>query len=182
MAEGVDLAKTVARNDAMGPDLSINPLSVNDYGTWKKLYADYAEVWSEPVVDDNLAQVWAFLTKPEYEAYGLGLRDKETLVGFMHYMLYPCTRSAKITCYLQDLYVAPQYRNKGHGKAMIQCLAEIGAKEGWRRIAWKTRPANQVAQKLYDSLAKHDDDVHYILSLDPLSSGQVFAKTGSPAK
>lgn len=118
------------------------------------------------MTEDGLAGVWACFDEQKHQAYGLGLRNGEALIGFAHYMLYPCTQSTKMICYVQDLYVLPDYRGRGLGKKVIQYIAEIGRTKNWRKIHWETRETNKEAQRSYDKIASRESGwVHYKLEL-----------------
>ena len=102
---------------------------------------------------------------PAYNAFGICAVDDNGLCGFAHYMLYPSTYWAKVTCYMQDLYVAPSARQQGLARKIISHLREVGEREGWLNIHWKTKPNNAVAMKLYDAIAEKSDFVHYVMKL-----------------
>ena len=38
--------------------------------------------------------------------------------------------------YLEDLYISPEYRGKGYGKATLQKLAQIAVERGCGRLEW----------------------------------------------
>jgi ribosomal protein S18 acetylase RimI-like enzyme len=71
-------------------------------------------------------------------------------------------------CYLEDLFVEPDFRGRGIGGALIVGLAEEGRQAGWRRIYWRTASDNARAQRLYDRLARRSGWITYELDLvDP---------------
>jgi GNAT superfamily N-acetyltransferase len=86
-------------------------------------------------------------------------------MGFLLYNAFPFTWSAGDVCYLQDLYVAPQWRGQGHAAALIAALADIGRKAGWYKIFWMTQAHNASAQRLYDRVALRRDYIRYDLPL-----------------
>jgi ribosomal protein S18 acetylase RimI-like enzyme len=78
---------------------------------------------------------------------------------------FPFTWSRSDVAYLQDLYVAPQARGRGHAAALIEALAEIGRARGWYKIFWMTQGHNTAAQRLYDRVALRRDYIRYDLPL-----------------
>lgn len=98
------------------------------------MYLDYASVWNEDISEERLQKVWAMLTGPDAQAYSLAAVKDGVLAGFAHYMLYPCTYSTKLTCYLQDLYVHPQARGQGVAGTLIDTLVVEGKSQGWRNV------------------------------------------------
>ena len=61
--------------------------------------------------------------------------------------------------YLEDLYVKPEYRGKGYGKALLKELARIAVERGCGRLEWSCLDWNQPSIDFYLSLdAKPMDD------------------------
>ena len=57
-----------------------------------------------------------------------------------------------VACLMNDLYVVPEARGQGIGRALIlHCLSYAKA-HGFARIHWQTALDNHTAQRLYDSL------------------------------
>ena len=53
---------------------------------------------------------------------------------------------------LHDLYVRPEHRRQGVGRALIDACLELARERGVARLGWDTAPGNAGAQRLYDSL------------------------------
>ena len=68
--------------------------------------------------------------------------------------------------FLEDLYVRPQFRKRGIGKALIKCLAEIAAENGWGRVEWWCLKWNEPSLEFYDSLGARQMDEWVPLRLD----------------
>ena len=54
--------------------------------------------------------------------------------------------------YLEDLFVKPQFRGKGIGKALLANLAKRAVAEGCARVEWSVLTWNQPSIKFYESL------------------------------
>lgn len=54
--------------------------------------------------------------------------------------------------YLEDIFVRPQYRGKGIGKALLTGLAQRCAREGWTRLEWSVLGWNTPSIEFYKSL------------------------------
>ena len=54
--------------------------------------------------------------------------------------------------YLDDLYVKPEYRGKGYGKALFQRLAQIVKERGGMRIEWLCLKSNFPSIGFYESM------------------------------
>ena len=61
--------------------------------------------------------------------------------------------------YLEDLFVHPEFRGKGIGKALLAHLAELVVARGWGRLEWSVLDWNQPAIDFYLGLgARAMDD------------------------
>lgn len=85
--------------------------------------------------------------------------SENTLVGFCQ--LYPgfCSVIAQPIYTLYDLYVAPQARKTGAGRALMQAAHAHAQANGFARLDLTTARTNQAAQALYESLGWVRDDV-----------------------
>jgi ribosomal protein S18 acetylase RimI-like enzyme len=81
------------------------------------------------------------------------------LVGFCQ--LYPgfCSVIAQPIYTLYDLYVAPEARKTGAGRALMQAAHAHAQANGFARLDLTTARTNHAAQALYESLGWVRDDV-----------------------
>jgi GNAT superfamily N-acetyltransferase len=80
-------------------------------------------------------------------------------VGFALFMHNYSTFLARPGIYLEDLFVRPAHRGKGHGKALLQALARIAVDRGCGRFEWAVLDWNTPSIEFYRSLgatAMHD--------------------------
>jgi len=54
--------------------------------------------------------------------------------------------------YLEDLFVRPEHRRKGYGRALLRHLATIAAERGCGRFEWSVLDWNSDAISFYESL------------------------------
>lgn len=88
-------------------------------------------------------------------------------VGFVQlYPSFSSTRAQRIYV-LNDLYVAPEAREGGVGRALLEAAADFGRRAGAARLALSTAKTNAAAQALYESCGWQRDDefLHYGLKL-----------------
>ena len=74
------------------------------------------------------------------------------VAGFAIWFLNYSTWQGKHGIYLEDLFVRPQYRGKGFGKALLKHLAAICEDRGYGRFQWWVLDWNQPAIDFYKSL------------------------------
>lgn len=68
--------------------------------------------------------------------------------------------------YLEDLYVRPQFRKKGLGKALLQRLAQLAVENGWGRVEWWCLKWNKPSLDFYESLGAKQMDEWMPLRVD----------------
>jgi GNAT superfamily N-acetyltransferase len=73
-------------------------------------------------------------------------------VGFALWFYNVSTFLGRHGIYLEDLYVRPQARGRGAGKALLARLARRCVEEGLGRLDWAVLDWNAPAQVFYDSL------------------------------
>lgn len=73
-------------------------------------------------------------------------------VGFALYLFTYSTFLARPTLYLEDLYVQPEYRGQGAGKALLAAVARIAVRRGCGRMEWAVLKVNTPAIRFYHRL------------------------------
>ena len=73
-------------------------------------------------------------------------------VGFALWFLSYSTWLGRHGIHLEDLYVRPEWRGQGHGRALIAELARICVERGYGRLEWSVLDWNSSARRLYESL------------------------------
>jgi GNAT superfamily N-acetyltransferase len=79
-------------------------------------------------------------------------------VGFALFFHNFSTWTGKPGIYLEDLYVTPDARGAGAGKALLQHLASIALDRGCSRFEWAVLDWNAPAIGFYDSLGADEMD------------------------
>lgn len=76
----------------------------------------------------------------------------ETPVGFCLFFTNYSTFLTQPGLYLEDLYVTPSARGRGHGKAMMVALAALAYERGYGRFEWSVLDWNKPSRDFYESL------------------------------
>ena len=74
------------------------------------------------------------------------------VAGFAIWFLNYSTWQGKHGIYLEDLFVKPQFRGQGLGKALLQRLAQICTENGYGRFQWWVLDWNEPSIEFYKSL------------------------------
>ena len=114
-----------------------------------KELASYEKMLSEVVADEATLKEWIFEKQKAEVIFAL---EDEKEVGFALFFHNFSTFLGRAGLYLEDLYVKPEYRGKGYGKALIQTLAKIALERGCGRLEWWCLDWNKTSIDFYLSL------------------------------
>ncbi|WP_257449122.1 GNAT family N-acetyltransferase [Archangium lipolyticum] len=77
--------------------------------------------------------------------------DAGQVVGFALFFHNYSTFLSKPGLYLEDLFVLPEHRGQGHGKALLSHLAKLAVERGCGRFEWNVLDWNTPAIEFYES-------------------------------
>ncbi len=97
------------------------------------------------------------------------------IAGMAIWFLNYSTWQAKHGIYLEDLYIKPEFRAKGYGKALLKHLAQICDKQGYGRLQWWVLDWNSPAIEFYRSLGAEAMDEWTVYR----TSGQALKDLGN---
>lgn len=119
--------------------------------------AAYEKLLDQVVATEELIALALFGSNPKAQVI---IAEVGTVIaGFALYFPTFSTFLARPGLYLEDLYVRPQYRGMGIGKAVLSELAQIARADGCLRLEWSVLNWNQSAIDFYRRLgAKPQDD------------------------
>ena len=95
--------------------------------------ADYEHMTDQVVATPALLREWIFEKKKAEVLFAL---DEGRAVGFALFFHNFSTFLGRAGIYLEDLFVLPQERGKGYGKALLKELARIAVERGCGRLEW----------------------------------------------
>ena len=111
--------------------------------------ADYEKMLDEVVADAVTLEEWIF---DKQKAEVIFAMEGEKEIGFALYFHNFSTFLGRAGIYLEDLYVKPEYRGKGYGKAILKKLASIAVERGCGRLEWWCLDWNKSSIDFYLSL------------------------------
>lgn len=114
-----------------------------------KELADYEKMLDEVVADEATLEEWLF-DKQKAEVIFAIIDGRE--IGFALFFHNFSTFFGRAGIYLEDLYVMPEYRGKGYGKAILKKLASIAVERGCGRLEWWCLDWNKPSIDFYLSL------------------------------
>ena len=131
----------------------IRSIKFSDKKDWKKLYCGYADFYKVEMNQTILNTVWGWLEDEKHELNGLVCEFEEQIVALAHYRRMPSPLRGKNIGFLDDLFVAPEFRGLKIGEQIISKLKTISTDNGWGLIRWITRSDNLRAKSLYDRVS-----------------------------
>ena len=111
--------------------------------------ADYEKMSDQVVATEELLREWIFEKR---KAEVLFVCADGIEVGFALFFHNFSTFLGRAGIYLEDLFVLPEYRGKGYGKALLKRLAQITVERGCGRLEWACLDWNQPSIDFYRSL------------------------------
>jgi GNAT superfamily N-acetyltransferase len=95
--------------------------------------------------------------------------EGDTPVGYMVFFENFSTFLGRAGIYLEDLFVKPEFRGSGYGKALLSELARIAVERGCKRLEWTVLNWNKLAIDFYKSI-----------DAEPMDEWTTFRLTGEP--
>jgi GNAT superfamily N-acetyltransferase len=137
----------------MGDQIRIEPATVADVPlvlSLIKALAEYERMTDEVVATEASVRETLFGTKPSAEAV-IAYVDGSA-VGFAVWFHNYSTFLGRPGLYLEDLFVRPEWRGRGIGRALLGHLAGIAVARGCGRMEWSVLDWNETAIRFYRSL------------------------------
>ena len=131
----------------------IRNIKLSDKEEWQQLYYGYAEFYKVEMTQNILNTVWNWLTDENHELNALICEFEKKIVAFAHYRTMPSPLRGKNIGFLDDLFVASEFRGLKIGEQIISTLNTISKDKGWGLVRWITRSDNLRAKSLYNRVS-----------------------------
>jgi GNAT superfamily N-acetyltransferase len=132
----------------------IRPATANDVPAILQMIHDLAIYEKEPdAVRNTPAMLEAALFGDNPRIFAtMAENEAGDVQGFALWFLNYSTWEGVHGIYLEDLYVKPEARGAGHGKALLQYLAETAVDRGYARVEWSVLDWNEPSINFYKNL------------------------------
>ena len=127
--------------------------------------AEYEKLQDEVVADEKTLEEWLFDRQKAEVIFAL---EDGKEVGYALFFHNFSTFLGRAGIYLEDLYIQPAYRGRGHGKGLLKKLASIAVERGCGRLEWSCLDWNRPSIDFYLSLGAQ-----------PMSDWTVYRLAGS---
>ncbi|PVE97992.1 GNAT family N-acetyltransferase [Microbacterium sp. TPD7012] len=145
--------------------VQITPLTPADHSEWLVLWQGYLEFYEARLDDATTAATFARLVDGGIHG-ALARDDAGTAIGLVHWLTHAATWTTTDYCYLEDLFVSPEARGTGAGKALIAHVRDWASAHGSAKTYWLTAETNTTARTLYDRVATRTGMIHYQITHD----------------
>ena len=130
--------------------------------------AEYERLVHEVEITPAQARRHGFGRRPYFET--LICRRGRRPVGFALYFFTYSTFLGRPSLYLEDLFVLPEERGRGAGRALLRALGKVAVARGCGRMEWTVLDWNAPAIRFYRRIGArlHKEWVHTRLTGAPL--------------
>jgi GNAT superfamily N-acetyltransferase len=143
----------------------VRPARIEDTAQLIRELAEYERLSHQVVLKEADLREQLFGPTPKAEV--LIAEEDAVVAGFALFFSNFSTFLGQPGLYLEDLFVRPQYRSKGHGKALLRELARIAVQRACGRLEWAVLDWNKPAIDFYRGMGAV-----------PLSDWRIFRLTG----
>ncbi|GAC1458108.1 MAG: GNAT family N-acetyltransferase [Chamaesiphon sp.] len=112
--------------------------------------AEYEQLSNAVTGNADALKKHLFSSQPYVEA--ILAEDKGQVIGFALFFHNYSTFLTKPGIYLEDLFVLPEYRLQGIGKALLSYLAQLAIKRDCGRLEWSVLDWNETAIAFYQRI------------------------------
>jgi len=143
----------------------VRPIEQADLAAWTPLWdgynAFYGRAGPTALSPEITAVTWRRFFDANEPVCALVAESAGRMVGLTHFLFHRSTTRIEPTCYLQDLFTAPDVRGQGVGRALILGVYQAAKTAGVREVYWQTHETNSAGRRLYDKVAKHAGYIVY---------------------
>jgi GNAT superfamily N-acetyltransferase len=138
----------------MAAGVVVSPVREEEFEELLPLIAAYQRFYEVDDVDtDRNRFFFRRFIAPSADGQLLAARDGGAVIlGYVCLYWHFSSLQAVETVLMNDLYVAPEARGRGIGRALIEASATVARERGAAWLEWATAPDNHTAQRLYDSM------------------------------
>jgi GNAT superfamily N-acetyltransferase len=141
----------------------VRRLEEGDKTAWLGLFRGYIEFYKATVPENVIEATWQSLMvgQADFHIALVAVDDADQPVGLAHVLFHRSTWSPTQYCYLEDLFVDPDRRLEGIGRALIEAVYREADARKCTRTYWATQEFNYRARALYDQVATRSPFIQY---------------------
>ena len=133
--------------------------------------ADYEKAPHEALATREQIEAAFFCNEPK--VFCDFIEQHDTVVGFVVWFLNYSTWTGTHGIYIEDLFVLPEHRGQGYGKALLVHLAKLCVDRGYHRLQWWVLNWNEPSIEFYKSLGAKSMDEWTVMRVDGVALDQL---------
>lgn len=142
--------------------VEVRRIEARDEAEWRRLWRAYLAFYETQVAEEVYATTFArILSEAEGDCHGFLAERDGRPIGLVHYIYHRHGWRIEKVCYLQDLYVDPEARGTGAGRALMEAVYAAADAAGCPSVYWTTQHFNETARRLYDRIGTLTPFVKY---------------------
>jgi GNAT superfamily N-acetyltransferase len=142
--------------------VEVRRIEARDEAEWRRLWRAYLAFYETQVPEEVYATTFArILSEAEGDCHGFLAERDGRPIGLVHYIYHRHGWRIEKVCYLQDLYVDPEARGTGAGRALMEAVYAAADAAGCPSVYWTTQHFNETARRLYDRIGTLTPFVKY---------------------
>jgi GNAT superfamily N-acetyltransferase len=141
--------------------VTIRAATAADFDAWLPLWRGYQSFYKTDIPQATTLVTWQRLLAADEPMHVALAEHDGAVVGLVHYIEHRSCWTTGNYMYLQDLFVAPETRGLGLGRALIEHVYAEATTRGCSRVWWLTHETNTEAMVLYDRIADRSGFVQY---------------------
>ena len=146
---------------------TIRPVEAGEREIWNELFQGYADFYKVTIDDTTKDAVWEWIFDADNDFWCDVIEGADgEVIGFTQYQLMHRSLGGGMVCYLSDLFVKPEIRGSGAGRALIDHVFEFARGRGLNNVRWLTQDFNFPARMLYDTYGRKSDFILYSFNID----------------
>ena len=147
--------------------MTIRPAQKNDQDLIRELWVAFeAELPGPDYLRESWEDAWSDLARTVRDGVALIAEEDGRAVGFVFCVLGDRGRK---TAHVTDIYVRPDARNKGIGRALLAAVLEPARAAGLEHVSLEVLIRNSDARRLYERLGFTPMDVFMVAPVDGLT-------------
>jgi ribosomal protein S18 acetylase RimI-like enzyme len=143
------------------PAVLVRAARRDEFDVWLPLWRGYQDFYKVDIADAVSRLTWQRFFDPAEPMHCDFVEVQGVVRGLVHSIDHRSCWMQEHSCYLQDLFVAPECRGQGLGRRLIEHVYVQAKVRGCARVHWLTHETNAEAMKLYDRIADKPGFVQY---------------------
>lgn len=132
--------------------VDIKPVTELEFSQVEPLIVAYQTFYEvEDIDEERNRKFFSRFIGNSHSGWLLGASENGVPLGFGCFYRHKSSLTATNIVLMNDLYVIPEARGKGVGRALIEAGVNLAREWGASHLSWATAPDNETAQRLYDS-------------------------------